>query len=116
VQLIGYADDINIMGRTKRAISEVYGELKERAKELGLNINVEKTKALVQSRRTGRRRILTVEEHDIEVVTRFKYLGMVLNDTNEEKEEIQAGILAANKAYSALHSISDLYKFIGIIK
>jgi hypothetical protein len=31
VQLIGYADDINIMGRTKRVISEAYGELKERA-------------------------------------------------------------------------------------
>ena len=42
VQLIGYADDINIMGRTKRAISEAYGELKERAKEVGLIINVEK--------------------------------------------------------------------------
>ena len=63
------------MGRTKRAISEVYGELKERAKEVGLNINVEQTKAMVQSRRTGIRRTLTVEEHDIEVVTRFKYLG-----------------------------------------
>jgi hypothetical protein len=47
VQLIRYADDINIMGRTQRAISEVYGELKERAKEVGLNINVEKTKAMV---------------------------------------------------------------------
>jgi hypothetical protein len=32
------------MGRTRRAISEVYGELKERAKEVGLNINVEKQK------------------------------------------------------------------------
>ena len=105
VRLIGYADDINIMGRTKRAISEVYGELKETAKEMGLNINVEKTKEMVQSRRTGRRRTLTVEEHNIEVVTRFKYLGMVLSDTNEEKEEIQARILAASKAYSALHSI-----------
>ena len=39
VQLIGYADDINIVGRTKRAISEAYGELKERAKEVGLIIN-----------------------------------------------------------------------------
>jgi sorting nexin-29 len=87
VQLIGYAVDINIMGRTKRAISEVYGDLKERAKEVGLNINVEKTKAMVQSRRPRRRRTLTVEVHDIEVVTRFKYLGMVLNDTNEEKEK-----------------------------
>jgi predicted amino acid-binding ACT domain protein len=35
------------MGRTKRAISMVYTELKERAKEVGLNINVEKTKTMV---------------------------------------------------------------------
>ena len=62
VQLIGYADDINIMGRTKRAISEAYGELNERAKEVGLIINVEKTKAMVQSRRLGKGRTLTVED------------------------------------------------------
>ena len=45
VQLIGYADDINIMGRTKRAISNVSGELKEKAKEVGLIINVDKNKS-----------------------------------------------------------------------
>jgi hypothetical protein len=39
------------------------------------------------------------------VVTRFKYLGTALNDTNEEKEEIQARILAGNKAYSTLQTI-----------
>jgi sorting nexin-29 len=38
VQVIGYADNINIRGRTQRAISEVYGEVEERAKEVGLNI------------------------------------------------------------------------------
>jgi len=42
VQLTGYANDINIMGRTKRTISDVYGELKVRAKEVGLIINVDK--------------------------------------------------------------------------
>ena len=72
VQLIGYADDINIKGRTKRAISDVYGELKERAKEVGLIINVDKTKAMAQNRRLGKGGILTVEDHKIEVVRRFK--------------------------------------------
>ena len=72
----------------------------------GSVINIEKTKAMVQSWRPGRRGTLTFEDHDIEVVARFKYLGMVLNDTNEEKEVIQARILAANKAYSSLQSIS----------
>jgi hypothetical protein len=56
VQLIGYAGDINIMGRTKSATSEVHGELKERAKEGGLIINVGKTKEIVQSGRPGKER------------------------------------------------------------
>jgi len=47
VQVIGYADDINIMGRKKRAISDVYGELKKRAKEVRLIINADETKAMV---------------------------------------------------------------------
>jgi len=49
MQLFGYADGINIMGRMKRTISDVYkyGELNKRAKEVGLIINVDKTKAMV---------------------------------------------------------------------
>ena len=54
MQLIAYADDISIMGTTKRAISDVYGELKERAKKVGIIINVDKTKAVVQNRRLGK--------------------------------------------------------------
>jgi len=44
VQLFGYTDGVNGMGRTARAIWDVYGELKERAKDIGLIINVDKTK------------------------------------------------------------------------
>ena len=93
------------MGRTMRAISDVYGELKERAKEVGLIINVDKAKAMVQNRRLGKGGTLTVEDHKIEVVRRFKQLGTVINDSNDEMEEIRARILAANKAYSSLQTI-----------
>ena len=95
VQLIGYADDINIMGRTKRATSAVYGELKQRANEVGLIINVEKTKAMVQSRRPGKGGRWTVGDHKIEMVRRFRHLGTVVNDTNDEMEEIRARILSS---------------------
>ena len=54
------------MGRTKIAVSEVYEELKERAKEVGLNIRVEKIKVMVQNRKTKRiGEILTIKDHDI---------------------------------------------------
>jgi len=60
---------------------------------------------MVQNRRLGKGGTLTVEDHKIEVVRRFKYLGTVVNDSNDETEEIQARILAANKAYSSLLTI-----------
>jgi len=77
VQLIGYTYDINIMGRTKISVSEVYEELQERAKEVGLNITVEETKELVQNRRTGRiSEILTLKDHDIEDVRNLDIWGL----------------------------------------
>jgi hypothetical protein len=52
---------------------------------------------MVQSSRTGRTsEILTLKDHDIEVVRSFKYLGTVINNTNDEAEEIKARILVVN--------------------
>jgi hypothetical protein len=45
-----------------------------------------KTKAMVQNRRLGKGGILTVEDHKIEVVRKFKYLGTVINDSNDQRE------------------------------
>jgi hypothetical protein len=39
---VDFSDDVNLIGRTKRAVSEVYEEPKERAKRMGFNIRVEK--------------------------------------------------------------------------
>jgi hypothetical protein len=59
----------------------------------------------MQSRRLGKGRTLTIEDHKTEVVRRFKYLGTVINNVNDEMEEIRARILAANKAYSSMQTI-----------
>ena len=49
------------MGRTIRPVSEVQEELKERAKQVGLNIRVENTKWMVLNRRKRRSEILTIK-------------------------------------------------------
>ena len=107
MQLTGYADDINIIGRNKRAVSEVYEELKERAKEGGLSIRAGKTKpqATVQNRTRTISEIMAIKDHDIEVVRSFKYLGTVIGNANEEAEEIKARILAANRVQSSLPTL-----------
>ena len=95
VQLVDYACDVNIIGRRKRAVSEVYEEPKERAKGIWLNIKVEKN---VQN---GRKRKICDnigKDHDIEVVRSFKYVGTEINNTNDETKEIKPRILPTNKA------------------
>ena len=62
--------------------------MKERTKVVGLNINVEKTKTMVQNRRLRRTETLTVMDHNNEVVRRFNYLGTVINDIYDETEDI----------------------------
>jgi hypothetical protein len=47
LQLIVYANDINIMEIMKRALSEVHEVLKEKAKEVGLKTSVEKIKVML---------------------------------------------------------------------
>ena len=66
---------------------------------------LKKTKTIVQSRRPGKGGTRTVGDHKIGTVKRFKYLGTVINGTNDETAEIRVRILAANKAYSSLQTI-----------
>jgi hypothetical protein len=58
---------------------------------------------MVQNRRRRRiSEILTVIDHDIEVVRIFKYFGAAVCDTKDETQEIRARILVANKRRSCL--------------
>jgi uncharacterized membrane protein YkvA (DUF1232 family) len=51
VQIVGYADDINIMTRTFKAAKEAFEELTWKT-EIGLIVNESKTKLMVQSKNT----------------------------------------------------------------
>jgi hypothetical protein len=49
-QIVGYAEDICIMGRMKDAMKQISEELKRAAREVGLSFDVNGTKLVVQSR------------------------------------------------------------------
>ena len=42
IQIVGYADDVCVMGRTKEAMKQTCEELKIAAKEVGLSFNINK--------------------------------------------------------------------------
>jgi hypothetical protein len=54
-QLLGYADDIALMGRNPIALKEIFSELAKGAKILGLKINENKTKYLIISNLQARK-------------------------------------------------------------
>ena len=71
------------------AISEVYEELKERTKEVGLNISVEKKNGRKQEDEE-RKKWNIDSDHDREVVRSVKYLGTVISNINNETEKDQS--------------------------
>lgn len=106
VQLLGFADDIDIMARNFVAMSETYIRLKAEASRIGLAINVSKTKYM---RGRGSRddnadlpSRVQIDGDEIEVVDEFVYLGSLVTADNDTSREIQRRILAGNRAYFGL--------------
>ncbi|GFY03684.1 reverse transcriptase domain-containing protein [Trichonephila clavipes] len=98
LQLLAYADDIDIIGRYEKAVKEAFQALEISATNMGLTINVDKTnfmEALPSSVNT----YFFVNGHSFERVSEFKYLGTIINDQNNLKAEINNRIKSANKCF-----------------
>jgi hypothetical protein len=103
---VGYADDICLLGRSTKSVNEVYEELKVTAEKTGLNINVNRTKAVLQTcSQSGGTRQLRTADHNIPVMDSFVYLGSCITRDNDECKEIKRRLKLANKAYFSLLAI-----------
>ena len=77
--------------------------LENAGKEVGLKINGDKTKLLIQTKKNrGKIDAITIGNNTIDRVDKFKYLGVILTDRNEEMAEVQNRIKNANKVYYAI--------------
>jgi hypothetical protein len=99
VQIMGYTDDIKILGRSRMAGNEVYTALENQAVTVGLNINTYKTKAIIQTRKQMREKAIHLNNMNIEILDSFIYLGSITLTNNNEIMEIKRRILMANRAY-----------------
>ena len=55
VQLIAYADDIDIIGRTKRDVTLAFSAIEREPTKMGLTVNEGKTKYMLSTSRDVRR-------------------------------------------------------------
>ena len=73
-------------------------------KQASTPMSKNKTKAMIQNRKTKRSEIQTINDHGTDMIRSFKYVPTVINNTNDETKEIKAGIIAANKAYYSMQN------------
>jgi len=106
-QLLAYADDVNILRGSIRAVKEIAEALVVVAKEIGLEVNVDKTKYMVMSRdqNAGRTHSTKIDNSAFERVDEFKYLGTNLTNQNSIQEEIKSRLKSRNACY---HSVQNL--------
>jgi hypothetical protein len=96
-----YADDILILPRTKKSLTEALQQLKKSSIEVGLKINEEKTKYTKCSKKDTNNEGLNRPNRSTEQVHQCKYLGCIINDNNSIEEEIKERIVLGTKAYYA---------------
>jgi hypothetical protein len=89
------------LGGRLRTVKENPVHLVFATKEIGLEVNADKTKYMVMSRdrNAGRDDSVKIKNSSIERVEKFKYLGTTLTDQNTVQEEIKSRLKLGNACY-----------------
>jgi hypothetical protein len=97
-QLLACADDVNIVGKNIDTIWKSAKALSDAIKEVGLEVNPEKTKYVLVSRcqKAGQRQSIKTVNRFFEDVAKFKYLRTTLTDQNCIHEEIKSRLNSGN--------------------
>jgi hypothetical protein len=96
-QLLAYADDVNVLGGRVHTVKENAEALEFATKEIGLEVNADKTKYMVMSRdrNAGRDDSVKIDNSSIERVEGLKYLGTMLTYQNYVQEEIRSRFIVS---------------------
>jgi len=76
-------------------------------KEIGLEVNADKTKYMIMSRdqNAGRSHSMKIDNSSIEMVEEFKYLGTTLTNKNSIQDEIKSRLKVGNAYYYSVQNL-----------
>jgi ribosomal protein S2 len=86
-----YADDVNLLGDNIGTIKKNMETLIKASKEVGLEVNTEKTKYMLLSRHqnAGQNHDIKIAKRCFEKVAKLRYLGTTITNQNLIQEEIR---------------------------
>jgi sorting nexin-29 len=97
-QVLTYADDVNLLGDNMATIKKNTETLIGANKEVGLQINVEKTKYILLSchQTVGQNQYIKIANRLFEDACQFKYLETTVTNQNMIQEEIRRRLDSGN--------------------
>ena len=88
VQLLAYADDIDIIGRTMRDVTAAFSAIERESAKIGLAVNEGRTKYMLSASgvvpRIGSQ--ITANSCNFDIVKEFIYLGIAINSLGKKKQ------------------------------
>uniref|UniRef100_A0A8D9EQ38 Craniofacial development protein 2 n=1 Tax=Cacopsylla melanoneura TaxID=428564 RepID=A0A8D9EQ38_9HEMI len=102
-----YADDTVVFANTIEGLQALMNKIYETSKKYGLDINTSKTKFMIVSKKQINNVNLYINNARIERVSKYTYLGTIINEAWDNSQEIKSRI---GKARSIFNSMSAAFK------